>query len=90
MIRDANAGIGVARSAGRTTKTIDVKAALRNGVQGLALGAASGAYIGATGGTVVVPILGTVVGGVGCAVILGAAGFVSGVAGSILYDLLWD
>jgi hypothetical protein len=68
---------------GRSAK-IDIKDALQDGVIGLGLGAARGCWIGATGGTVAFPGLGTATGCVGGAVMLGAVGFIGGVATSLL------
>ncbi|MBL7841597.1 MAG: hypothetical protein JNJ75_15750 [Cyclobacteriaceae bacterium] len=76
--------------AGKINGEINVKEALRAGVESLAAGAVYGAYVGATGGTMTVPIVGTVVAGVGCAVVGGAVGFVTGVVGSIASQLFWD
>lgn len=76
--------------AGKVNGEVNVKQALRAGVESLAAGAVYGAYVGATGGTMTVPIVGTVVAGVGCAVVGGAVGFVTGVVGSIASQLFWD
>ena len=90
VIRDAEAGLLMATTAGRIAKTIDVKAALRDGVIGLGIGAVRGAYVGCTGGTVVFPGLGTATGCVGGAVIGGAVGFIAGVGTNLLGQLFWN
>lgn len=80
----------IASGSAKQQGEIDVKGALRAGVMGLATGAISGCYGGATAGTFTVPILGTAAGCVGGAVFGAAAGFVGGVGMSILQDLLFD
>lgn len=80
----------VTSSSAKQQGEVDVKGALRAGVMGLATGAISGCYGGATAGTFTVPILGTAAGCVGGAVFGAAAGFVGGVGMSILQDLLFD
>lgn len=61
---------------------------LASAVVGLAGGAATGGYFGATAGTFTVPILGTAIGGVGGAVFGGAAGFVGGLISGVAAELL--
>ncbi len=68
--------------------SVDWRGVWGGAVIGLGVGAVRGAIIGGAGGTVALPLLGTVTGAVGGAVFGGAAGFVegalAGVAGSLL------
>jgi len=72
--------------------TVKWKDAFRSGVEGFFAGAIRGAYVGATVGTVSIPLpgAGTVTGAVSGAVVMGAAGFVGGVGGAVAKQVIWD
>ncbi|MCB5039557.1 hypothetical protein LGX11_09825 [Streptococcus mutans] len=62
------------------------EATAKSAVGGAASGFATGAFIGATGGSVVCPGLGTATGWLGCGLALGAGGLVTGaVSGAAEY-----
>lgn len=70
--------------------SINTKEVFRSGVWGLVKGAAVGVYVGAAGGTVIIPGVGSVTGAVSGAVLGGAYGFVSNSIESMASQLFWS
>ena len=68
--------------------SVSTRNVLLAGIVGLGIGGTRGSVVGCTGGTIVVPVLGTAGGCVGGAVIGGALGYVEGVVAGIVAELL--